>query len=150
MTQLLGREPQGAFSVVVRRLDGHPVVLANEPLLDNGRPMPTRYWLVDRRLVRAVGALESVGGVKAAEAEVAPDELQAAHDAYAAERDARIDPEHRGPRPFGGVGGTRKGVKCLHAHYANVLAGNSDPVGEWVEARLREAGTAYDEREAAL
>ena len=150
MTQLLGREPQGAFSVVVRRRDGYPVVLANEPLLDSGRPMPTRYWLVDRRLVRAVGALESVGGVNAAEAEVAPGELRATHDAYAAERDALIDPEHNGPRPFGGVGGTRRGVKCLHAHYANFLVGNTDPVGEWVEAKLRESGNAYDGREAAL
>jgi hypothetical protein len=34
------------------------------------------------------------------------------------------------------VGGTREGVKCLHAHYAFWLAGRPDPVGEWVAARL--------------
>ncbi len=39
---------------------------------------------------------------------------------------------HTGPRPFGGVGGTRQGVKCLHAHYAWLLAGGDDPVGRWV------------------
>ncbi|MDH3680975.1 MAG: DUF501 domain-containing protein [Acidimicrobiia bacterium] len=147
VTRLLGREPQGAFTVVVRRCDGSPVVLANEPLLDSGRPMPTRFWLVDRGLVRAVGRLESLGGVNEAEAMVDPVELQAAHDAYAAERDALIDAAHVGPRPHGGVGGTRTGVKCLHAHYANYLVGAADPVGRWVAERLAATGDAYDETE---
>ena len=35
-----------------------------------------------------------------------------------------------------GVGGTRRGVKCLHAHYAWFLAGGDDPVGRWVAGRL--------------
>lgn len=112
--------------------------------------MPTRYWLVDRRLVRAVGRLESNGGVKRAEAEVDPVALRRAHDRYRAERDALIDPAYTGPRPHGGVGGTRQGVKCLHAHYANHLIGADDPVGEWVHLRLQEAGQAYDPAEPAL
>jgi hypothetical protein len=29
-------------------------------------------------------------------------------------------------------------VKCLHAHYAYLLAGGDDPVGRWVEQRLRD------------
>jgi hypothetical protein len=111
--------------------------------------MPTRYWLVDRALTRAIGRLESAGGVNRAEAEVDPDALRAAHDAYAAERDARIAADHPGPRPSGGVGGTRTGVKCLHAHYANHLVGNDDPVGRWVERHLVEVGQAYDPSEPA-
>lgn len=150
MARLLGREPEGSYSIALRRHDGSPVVLANEPLQDSGRPMPTRYWLVDRRLVKAIGRLESVGGVKRAEAEVDPSELQAAHRRYAAERDARIGPDHDGPRPSGGVGGTRQGVKCLHAHYANHLIGADDPVGRWVEARLAESGHAFDPTEPAI
>jgi hypothetical protein len=143
--RLLGREPLGPFEVVVRRDDGWPVVLANPPFQDGGRPMPTRYWLADRRLVRAVGRLEAEGGVGQAEAEVDPDALRAAHDAYGTERDRLIDPAHQGPRPYGGVGGTRQGVKCLHAHYANYLAGaTDDPVGEWVQCRLQARGLAYD------
>jgi hypothetical protein len=47
-----------------------------------------------------------------------------------------VPPGWRGPRPSGGVGGTRTGVKCLHAHYAWYLAGGDDPVGRWVAARL--------------
>ena len=144
MTRLLGREPQGRFVVSLRRNDGSPVVLANEPLLDTGRPMPTRYWLVDQALVRAVSRLESLGGVDQAEAEVDPVALRAAHDAYAAERDRLIDPDHGGPRPHGGVGGTRRGVKCLHAHYANLLMGADDPVGRWVAGKLAASGDAFD------
>jgi hypothetical protein len=37
------------------------------------------------------------------------------------------------------VGGTREGVKCLHAHYANFLAGADDPVGRWTAEQLKAA-----------
>ncbi|MGE0793959.1 MAG: DUF501 domain-containing protein [Acidimicrobiia bacterium] len=115
---------------------GDPVVLRNAPLLDDGTPMPTRYWLCGPALRQAVGRLEADGGVRAAEAAVDPADLAAAHARYAAERDAALPPGHAGPAPHGGVGGTRVGVKCLHAHYAWFLAGGDDPVGRWVDARL--------------
>lgn len=135
---LLGRDPEAEFDVVVRSSTGAPVVLRNAPFTRDGRPMPTRFWLVDPVLVTAVSRLEAAGGVKAAGAEVAPDDLAAAHARYAAERDATIPADHAGPRPSGGVGGTRTGVKCLHAHYAWHLAGGDDPVGRWIAARLEE------------
>ena len=149
VVRLLGREPQGAYEIVVRRADGSPVVVANGPFLHGGRPMPTRFWLIDRKLVKAIGRLESTGAVDRAEAEVDPEALRRAHDAYAAERNALIPADHAGPRPYGGVGGTRIGVKCLHAHYANHLVGASDPVGRWVHERLSETGDAYDPMEPA-
>jgi uncharacterized protein len=133
---LLGREPQGRYTVVVRDEAGDPVVLRNAPLLDDGTPMPTRYWLVGSAEIRRIGQLESDGGVDAAEAAVDPAELAAAHARYAAERDADIPADHQGPRPSGGVGGTRTGVKCLHAHWAWHLAGGDDPIGRWIAARL--------------
>ncbi len=136
VTLLLGRPPQGEFDVVVRRADGSPVVIRNAPLLGDGTPMPTRYWLVDEDLRRAVSTLEAHGGVREAEAAIDPHEVAAAHDRYAAERDAALPPGHTGPRPSGGVAGTRKGVKCLHAHYAWYLAGGDDPIGRWVAERL--------------
>jgi exopolyphosphatase/guanosine-5'-triphosphate,3'-diphosphate pyrophosphatase len=34
------------------------------------------------------------------------------------------------------VGGTRTGVKCLHAHWAWHLAGGDDPVARWVADRI--------------
>jgi uncharacterized protein len=136
VTGLLGRVPNGDFTVVVRRTDGRPVVIANQPHLRNGEPMPTRYWLVDVEIRASVSRLESQGGVRAAEEEVDIEALRRAHARYAAERDALISKERVGPRPSGGVGGTRHGVKCLHAHVAWWLAGGADPVGEWVSLRV--------------
>jgi hypothetical protein len=133
---LLGRRPQGDFTVVLRHPNGDPRVVRNAPLLHDGTPMPTRYWLVDPADVAAVSRLEASGGVNTAEAAVDPDELLAAHQAYATERDAHIPTQHSGPRPYGGVAGTRRGVKCLHAHYASWLVGNADPVGKWVATQL--------------
>jgi uncharacterized protein len=136
LTVLLGREPRGAFEVVVRDRAGAPMVIRNSPLLDDGTPMPTRYWLVDPVLVTRVSRIESTGGVRASEAAVDDGELLRAHERYAAERDAVLPPDHAGPQPHGGVGGTQRGVKCLHAHYAWYLAGGDDPVGRWVSERL--------------
>jgi hypothetical protein len=143
--ELLGREPQGDFEVVVRTSDGDPIVLRNAPLLDDGTPMPTRYWLVGPDEVRRVSQLEASGGVRAAEAAIDRALVDDAHHRYAAERDALVPDDHAGPRPTGGVGGTRAGVKCLHAHYAWHLAGGDDPVGRWVAEQLESLGDATAE-----
>ena len=140
---LLGRAPQGAYEVVVRDPDTNdPLVLRNAPVLADGRPMPTRYWLLQSATSTRISRLEAAGGVDRAEGELDPEDLARAHERYAAERDAAIPPTHQGPRPTGGVGGTRIGVKCLHAHYAWYLAGGDDPVGRWVDEQL--ATGAYD------
>jgi uncharacterized protein len=122
--------------VVVRDGDGEPVVIRNAPLLENGRPMPTRYWLVGRRAVAAVARLESEGGVNRAEQELGLEVIAEAHERYREERDSDVPADVDGPVPSGGVGGTRVGVKCLHAHYAWYLAGGDDPVGRWVAEQL--------------
>ncbi len=134
---LLGREPQGQFEVVVRTSEGAPAVLRNDPLLDDGTPMPTRYWLIDKSMVAAIGRLEAAGGVRQAESEIDSSAIAEAHRRYALERDAQMPVDHVGPRPSGGVAGTREGVKCLHAHYAWHLAGGDDPVGRWVAERIQ-------------
>ena len=128
---LLGRPLAGRFAVVVRRRDGRPVVIENEPHLRDGTPMPTLFWLVDRELHEAVSRLEGAGGVHRFEALVGDAELAATHEAYARRRVAatvRADLV----QPSGGVGGTRTGVKCLHAHLAHFLAAGADPVGALV------------------
>jgi exopolyphosphatase/guanosine-5'-triphosphate,3'-diphosphate pyrophosphatase len=136
VAELLGRPPRGSFSVVVRDAAGDPVVIRNSPILDDGIPMPTLYWLVGSTVRRQVDRLESTGGVDAAEAAVDPVELADAHARYAAERDRAVPSDWFGPTPSGGVGGTRRGVKCLHAHYAWYLAGGDDPVGRWIDEQL--------------
>ncbi|HLI15543.1 MAG TPA: DUF501 domain-containing protein [Acidimicrobiales bacterium] len=134
---LLGRRASAPFRVVVRDRAGGPVVIENAPFLEDGRPMPTRYWLVGRAEREAVGRLEAAGGVAAAEAAVPAEAIAEAHARYAAERDAAVPPGWSGPRPSGGVGGSARGVKCLHAHLAWYLAGGRDPVGRWVALRLQ-------------
>lgn len=150
VARLIGREPMGHFQVVVRRTDGSPVVIENAPLLDDGRPMPTRYWLADRTLCRVIGQLEADGGVDRAESEVGPVALAELHRRHGTERDALLPANHVGPTPSGGVGGTRIGVKCLHAHYAHHLVGADDPVGRWVHDQLEERGVAFDPDEPGV
>ncbi len=133
---LLGRAPQSEFEVVVRDSAGGPIVIRNAAFLDDGTPMPTRYWLIGTHELLVVSRLESTGGVRRAEAQLDPADIADAHRRYAIERDAEIPVDHSGPRPSGGVAGTRRGVKCLHAHYAWHLAGGDDPVGRWVAAEL--------------
>ena len=129
----LGREPTVPFTVVARCTGGHPLVIRNAPRGPDGTPFPTTYWLTCPTAVKAVARLEA-GGAIARFNEREPTDpafaaaLRVAHDAYAADR-ARDLPE---AREDGGVGGTRRGVKCLHAHYAFHLAGGVDPVGAGV------------------
>jgi hypothetical protein len=144
LTARLGRVPQADFEVVVRDADGAPVVVRNAPFTHDGTPMPTLYWLVDPDQNGRISRLEAAGGVRAAQAAVDPVALRAAHDRYAAARNAEIPPDYAGPRPTGGVGGTREGVKCLHAHYANLLAGADDPVGRWTAEQLEAAEQLED------
>lgn len=141
---LIGREPMAPYEVALRRADGSPVVLRNGAWLSDGRPMPTRYWLADRALVKAIGRLESTGAIGEAEAELDPEAIAATHRAAEVERDSLIPADHQGPAPSGGVGGTRVGIKCLHAHYANYLMGADDVVGRWVQARLEAVGAEFD------
>ncbi len=129
----------GEFQVVVRDTSGTPVVLRNAPLLHDGTPMPTLYWLVGPAEVAAVGTLEASGAVDRVETDLGLDAIDEIHRRYAAERDSLIPATHVGHRPSGGVGGTRRGVKCLHAHYAHHLAGRHDAVGEWVAQNLETA-----------
>ena len=132
---MLGRVPAGRFAVVVRRENGQPVVIENEPHWRDGTPMPTLYWLVDPELHAAVSHIESDGGVHRYENLVDSSALVATHDAYA-QRRASATVRHDLAQPSGGVGGTRQGIKCLHAHVANFLVGHDDPVGELVANQL--------------
>jgi exopolyphosphatase/guanosine-5'-triphosphate,3'-diphosphate pyrophosphatase len=136
VTAQLGREPLTDFSVVARCFDGHPLVIRNHPLDRRGNPFPTLYWLTCPEAVSAVSRLESEGWIKRLEERARADPefgraLDASHRAHATERGRWA----KGAEAWGGVGGSRAGVKCLHAHYANHVAGGEDPVGGWVAER---------------
>jgi exopolyphosphatase / guanosine-5'-triphosphate,3'-diphosphate pyrophosphatase len=144
VAEQLGRRPTVPFTVVARCRGGHPLVIRNAPLDERGDPFPTTFWLTCPDAVRAVSRLEAEGWISRLNEQLESDlgfaeAVAQAHAEYARER-ARDDPA---AERHGGVGGTRKGLKCLHAHYANHLAGGDDVVGAWV------AGTVepiHDER----
>lgn len=137
----IGRPLRSDADVVVRCHLGMPVVTRVPPVLDDGTPFPTLYWLVCPLAVRRIGRIESAAGVASMDRKAMRDPrfgagLETAHADYAAERDALL-PAGAAHHPTGGVGGARVGVKCLHAHYAHHTAGGSNPVGAatapWVE-----------------
>jgi exopolyphosphatase/guanosine-5'-triphosphate,3'-diphosphate pyrophosphatase len=137
VAEQLGREPLTLFAVVARCGSGHPLVIRNHPVDREGHPFPTLYWLTCPQAVRAVSRLESEGWIKRLDEQSERDlelgeALEAAHRAYANERGRWV----QGAERWGGVGGSRSGVKCLHAHYAHHLAGGPDPVGEWVREHV--------------
>lgn len=121
------------------------MVIQVPPVLDDGTPFPTRYWLSCPLAVRRVARIESRGDIALMEARARVDvdfgrRLEDAHDRYRNERDEQI-PEDAVHRPSGGVAGASLGVKCLHAHYADYAAGSADgrgvnPVGEIVAAEI--------------
>lgn len=132
----IGRPLRATPDVVTRCHLGLPVVVRVPPHLDDGTPFPTLYWLTCPLAVTRIGRLEGAGGVKRMEGKAAADPqfsdgLEAAHSAYATERDALIE-RTDAPRATGGVGGAATGVKCLHAHYAHTAAGGDNPVGDLV------------------
>jgi hypothetical protein len=142
----LGR-PLRAFSKpLVRCHLGLPVVIEVPPVLDDGTPFPTHYWLSCPLAVRRVARIESRGDIGRIEDRAVADpefgqRLTAAHERYRNERDVLIaeDAIHR---PSGGVAGASFGVKCLHAHYADYAAGansvetRDNPVGELVASEI--------------
>ena len=133
----LGREPTIAFEVVARCTGGHPLVIRNATRDDEGHPFPTTYWLTCPEAVKVVSRLESEGAVARLNQQYDTvagfaAQVDVAHEAYALER-AETDPD---AGAWGGVGGTRRGLKCLHAHYAYHLSGGEDPAGAWTAAAV--------------
>ncbi|MDQ4109384.1 MAG: DUF501 domain-containing protein [Actinomycetota bacterium] len=129
----LGRQPTTPFSVVARCTSGHPLLIRNRPVDVEGNPFPTTYWLTCPDSVRAVSRVESEGWIaRLGDDPAIVEGAERAHRTYATERGEMVP----GAERWGGVGGTRRGIKCLHAHYAYHLAGGDDVVGRWTADRV--------------
>jgi uncharacterized protein len=137
----LGRPLRGRVMVAARCPYGVVEVIATPPLLPDGTPFPTLFWLTCPFLMRSVSGLES-GDFRDAVRRMAREEpgfaasLRQAELEYAAERERWAEgPDGQGKMRelFSGregVGGTvAGGMKCLHAHLAHFLAGGKNPVG---------------------
>jgi exopolyphosphatase/guanosine-5'-triphosphate,3'-diphosphate pyrophosphatase len=129
----LGREPTTPFSMIARCGEGHPLVIRDRPLDISGHPFPTIYWLTCPEAVKAISRVESEGWIARLGADPAiAASVEEAHRAYAVERGQMV----AGAEAWGGIGGTRRGIKCLHAHYAYHVAGGDDVVGRWTAGRI--------------
>lgn len=136
----IGRPPRSEVVVSKACHFDLPVVTVVPPHLEDGTPFPTTYWLTCPLLLRRVSRVESGGGVRAFDKRIATDaEFSRQYD-----RAMVRYSEHRGTMivdaslvaPSGGIAGSRGGVKCLHAHVADTLAGNDNPVGHEVAGQV--------------
>lgn len=135
----LGRAPRGTWHAAARCRFGRPTVIETAPLLSDGEPFPTLYYLTCPWLVEFVSGLESACAVNEWADRIADDAEMAtrlrAADAQYRERRAQAA-GGSDPVPGVGIAGQRDplATKCLHAHVAARLAGLDDPVGAGVLA----------------
>jgi hypothetical protein len=145
----LGRPPRALAGIAARCPHGGPSVIAQRPYDEHGEPFPTTFWLSCLALVRAVGELESSGGIVALEAELAarPDLRESRREADERIAELRAALDDGGPRADGGAalatsldGGVPSApLKCLHAHAAAALASPPYALGSLVLERARPA-----------
>jgi len=103
---------------------GAPLVVRTAPLLEDGTPFPTTYYLTEPGASAGIGRLESEGLMAQMNAQLVADaSLAAAH--LAAHHDyLRRRAELGSPSQLEGVsaGGMPDRVKCLHVLVAHALA----------------------------
>ncbi|MDQ6659284.1 MAG: DUF501 domain-containing protein [Actinomycetota bacterium] len=135
----LGRPPRGVIGTAYRCDHRVPAVVQTAPLLEDGTPFPTLYYLCCSVLNSAVSRMESAGVMAAMTSRLtADDELAAAfrraHESYLATRNALGD--------LGiavTAGGMPDRVKCLHVLVAHSLAVGRgvNPLGDEAVDSLR-------------
>ncbi|HWL66353.1 MAG TPA: DUF501 domain-containing protein, partial [Actinomycetota bacterium] len=93
---------------------GIPMVIESHPVLDDGSPFPTLYWLTCPVLSKSVSTLESDGWMAGVNSRLASDgslraRVAGAIDRYRARRDARAEISDGGSA----TGGGPDRVKCV-------------------------------------
>lgn len=121
---------RGEWGVAARCHLGVPMVIESHPVLEDGSPFPTLYWLTCPILNKRVSTLESEGSMNDVTDRLRTDpslqrRLADAIDRYRAQRDAHSVIKESGGPPGGGP----DRVKCLHSHVAHELAGGANPIG---------------------
>jgi hypothetical protein len=144
----LNRPLRGQVLIAARCPHGIVEVIATSPLLSDGTPFPTLFWLSCPLLQRAVSRLESgdfreILRRKLREQPDFAEKLRQAEREYILERESwaeeigKLDEVQERFTGREGLGGTAAGgLKCLHAHLAHFLAGGGNPVGAEVAAVL--------------
>jgi hypothetical protein len=134
---MIGRPLRGRSAVAVRCGWGLPAVMRVDPVLSNGTPFPTVFWLACPLANSRVGTVESSGVMQDLKARVR-DEEDLAPDHRAAGRRYVAFRNGLGDRVPGdpAAGGMPDRVKCLHTLYGHHLATDDNPVGAWVAEQI--------------
>jgi hypothetical protein len=132
LTRELGRAPRGVMAVAYRCDHGLPAVVQTAPVLPDGTPFPTLYYLCCSELNSTVGRMESQGVMARMNEHLQSDAdlaqgYRRAHESYLKERNAIAD--------LGidvSAGGMPDRVKCLHVLVAHALGGGPgiNPLGD--------------------
>jgi hypothetical protein len=126
---------------------GLPDVVATAPMLEDGSPFPTLYYLTCPRAASAIGRLEQSGLMREMTQRLADDPTLAsryrrAHEDYLTRR-AELGALPGGARTADvSAGGMPDRVKCLHALVAHSLAAGPgvNPFGDEALAALPDWG----------
>ena len=106
------------------------MVIENHPVLADGSPFPTLFWLTCPILVKRVSRLEGAGAMAEMNRALAESPHLRARLSTAVERyAARRDRHERVAAPGSPPGGGPDRVKCLHAHVAHELADPPNSAG---------------------
>lgn len=112
------------------------MVIENHPVLDDGAPFPTLFWLTCPLLIKRASRLEATGCMARLNQRLGEEQhlrarLGRAIARYRDRRDALEVVEDSGAPPGGGP----ERLKCLHAHLAHELADPPNPAGALALAR---------------
>jgi hypothetical protein len=139
----IGRPLRGDWAVARRCHLGVPMVIESHPVLEDGSPFPTLFWLTCPILVKRASKLEATGRMGELNATLATSEslrnrIREAADRYKERRDG-----HSPIVSKSSPGGVDR-IKCLHAHLGHELADPPNPVGAltlaqvgWPDCRVR-------------
>ena len=140
ITLQLNRTPRGLIEVSKRCDCKNPMVVSTKPVLDDGEPFPTHFYLTCATLNSLIGTLEASGLMKEYEERLNTDKefaksYQLAHKDYLTRRNKYgLNEEIKEIS----AGGMPNRVKCLHALVAHSLAVGPgiNPVGDDALQRL--------------
>ena len=152
VTEQLGRPVRGVVEIAARYPDGEPIVVKTLPLLPDGTPFPTVYYLTSPAATAAVSQLEANGLMKEWSEALTQDQELAAHYARAHEQYLGVR-EALGQVPqIAGIsaGGMPTRVKCLHVLVGHALAAGPgvNPLGDAAISVMAGLGTWRPDRPA--
>ena len=163
VAEQLGRPPRGVVAVAHRCPCGMPDVVLSAPVLPDGTPFPTVYYLTCPRAAGRIGTLEGSGLMRAMQEELTEQgdvraAYAAAHERLMSDRaEVAVASGMEVPSAVAGVsaGGMPDRVKCLHVLAAQSLACGPgvNPLGDRVLEQIGswwESGPCVSMRQGAV